>query len=139
MVSIGQLSDVLDSKGTIAHIMRYQELYDKRYDIEMSIVLKDENSPDMFKDHIGFLIPSIAFFDKSLIESFKDSNLKLKKILIATTKYTVQYPTNHYEIGTSFVAERFGSALPTLKGLAQILPFSDAEKLLCDVHGILYE
>lgn len=138
LISIGQLPDVLDGKGVTAHTLRFTELYDKRYEIEVSLSIQSLNrEANMLKDHIGFVIPMLSVFDASIKDALTSSSWKLKKILIATTEYKTPAPLIR-EQGTPFyVSPRY--ELPTLRGCAQLLPFSDVEKLLCDIHGISYE
>jgi hypothetical protein len=137
LISIGQLPDVLDGKGLIAHTVKYKELHDKRYDIELSLSLQTD---PILRDHIGFIIPTISFFDKNLVDALTGGTWKLKKILIAITEFKQSTDINrYYDIGKASLTEHWGKTYPTLRGCAQILPFSDAEKLLCNIHGILYE
>lgn len=90
VISIGQLVDVLDGKGTIAHVMKYEEVYDNRYELEMSIVLQVGSQMPTLKEHSGFIIPSIAYFDKPLVESLKNSSFKVKKTHRSKYIYTLK-------------------------------------------------
>lgn len=137
LISVGPLTDVLDGNGTILHVVRFRELHDQRFEIEASVTIQKQSN--ILKDHIGFMIPTNYAFDTSLMMALASGSFKLRKLLVATTEVTNLNPEINYELGKAFVAERFTRALPTLRGCAQSLPFSDAEKLICDVNGIPYE
>ncbi len=140
LISLGPLSDVLDGRGTVLHVMKFKWLDVGRFEIEAtaSLNLYRLTPP---KDHEGFVIPMLSPFDKSPLDTLiSTTNFKLQKILIATTTYTMPQTVEvRHELEGSFVTERFTGALPTLSGCAQLLPLSDAEKLICHINGIAYE
>lgn len=134
LVSIGDIGDVLDGKGTILHILQYRELDKVRFEIIASLTVQRQRT--MLKDHIGFIIPVMTIFDSPFPVP---GEWKLKKILIATTEYNQPSDTEaRYEEG-SYAVTRYSGSLPILRGCAQLLPFSDAEKLICDIRGFTYE
>lgn len=136
LISVGTLPDVLDDNGTIIHITKFTELYDGRFDIEAAVTIQKIGG-NLLKNHEGFLIPVMTTFDRNLVQALSSRRWKLQKVLVATTE-VVQTRQSQYEVGTP-LATSYGTSYPTLRGCAQLLPFSDAEKLICDIHGIPYD
>ena len=140
LISLGPLSDVLEGKGTILHVMKFNRFDGGRFTIEATATLNVYRLTPP-KDHEGFIIPMTSPFDKTPLETLITcTDFKLKKILVATTTYTIPKSIEvRHEMEGSFITERFSGALPTLSGCAQLLPLSDAEKLICHINGIAFE
>lgn len=137
LIHLGELTTVLDGKGTVAMPLRFKELVDKKYELDMEVTIQHQ---PILKEHTGFLIPMLSAFDDSVLVTLTNSNWKLKKVLLAVSESKVErLGNNTYEIGSNKPLFDYMGSRTILRGCAHIIPLSDEEKFLCRLRGITFE